>query len=103
MNNYLKLTLALLSINTLSPSIANASSCKASTLKKHGNIKERSDGYVEALKTDEKTTQCIKHINNKRRDKYQAIADKEKVSLADVEASAAEEIQKKDSAKHKKK
>lgn len=96
MKIYLSLLVTFLSATLFSPSMSEDSSCKASDLKAHAKIKEKEDGYVEAIQIDDNTTSCVEQINIKRRDKYQDIANKKKVSIAEVGIEAAEKIKKKD-------
>lgn len=96
MKIYLGIIVTCLSAAFLTPCTAEVSSCKASHLKELDKIKEKGNGYVEAIQTDHKTKHCVEHINKKRLQKYQAIANEKKVPIEDVAMTAAEEIKKKD-------
>lgn len=66
--------------------------CKSRVLKAQNHIQEDGKGYVKAIKTDKKTVDCVKTINEKRRAKYESIAKKDKIPVSEVEKIAAEKL-----------
>ncbi len=57
--------------------------------KAQGLVGENSAGYLGVIKSSSEVAALVKDINAKRKVKYQALADKNGITLAQVEALAA--------------
>lgn len=78
-----------------SATMAAVGDCKAGEMKSKGDASEKGDGYLVAVKGDDTTKTCVSKINDKRKAKYQKIADENKVPREQVEKEAAAKLAKK--------
>ncbi|MBQ4813526.1 hypothetical protein A7985_16395 [Pseudoalteromonas luteoviolacea] len=68
--------------------------------KTQGLVGENSAGYLGVIKGSAEVKKLVAEINRKRKAKYQQLAKKNKISLAQVEKLAAEKTYKKTSSGH---
>ncbi|KZN48396.1 YdbL family protein [Pseudoalteromonas luteoviolacea] len=68
--------------------------------KTQGLVGENSAGYLGVIKGSAEVKRLVTDINKKRQAKYQQLAKKNKISLAQVEKLAAEKTYKKTSSGH---
>ncbi|KZN33080.1 hypothetical protein N480_24465 [Pseudoalteromonas luteoviolacea S2607] len=68
--------------------------------KTQGFVGENSAGYLGVIKGSASVKKLVADINKKRKAKYQQLAKKNKISLAQVEKLAAEKTYKKTSSGH---
>lgn len=68
--------------------------------KQKGYVGEQTDGYLGVVKSAPEVPELVKDVNAKRKAKYQELAQKNGISLAQVEALAGKKAVEKTSAGH---
>ncbi|GGO70309.1 YdbL family protein [Bowmanella pacifica] len=68
--------------------------------KQKGYVGEQTDGYLGIVKSAPEVPELVKDVNAKRKAKYQELAQKNGISLAQVEALAGKKAVEKTSAGH---
>jgi uncharacterized protein YdbL (DUF1318 family) len=90
----MKILLKTLSIALLLVSFSSVAS-PLSDLKAQGIIGEKNDGYVGLVKQDSAAAKLVAEVNEKRRQRYQQLAQQNNVPLASIAKLAADKAKEK--------